>query len=112
MPMVMATWIYMWPAEAMNFHLSSSALADRLYINDGKGHFIKSQQILPAGKYESTSCVKPADFDRDGDIDLFVGIRLRPFEYGLPVNGYLLENDGHGKFKDVTAKNSTRTYKE
>jgi hypothetical protein len=86
------------------FPSSSSALADRLYINDGKGHFTKSQQIFPAGKYESTSCVKPADFDKDGDIDLFVGIRLRPFEYGLPVNGYLLENDGHGKFKDVTAK--------
>ena len=86
------------------FPSSSSALADRLYINDGKGNFTKSKQILPAGKYESTSCVKPADYDRDGDIDLFVGIRLRPFEYGLPVNGYLLENDGHGNFKDVTAK--------
>jgi hypothetical protein len=86
------------------FPLSSSALADHLYINDGKGNFVKSNQILPAGKYESTSCVKPADFDRDGDIDLFVGIRLRPFAYGVPVNGYLLENDGHGNFKDVTAK--------
>jgi hypothetical protein len=86
------------------FPSSSSALADRLYINDGKGHFTKSDQILPAGKYESTSCVRPADFDKDGDIDLFVGIRLRPFEYGLPANGYLLQNDGHGNFKDVTAK--------
>ena len=83
---------------------SSSALADRLYMNDGKGKFTKSKQILPAGKYESTSCVKPADFDKDGNIDLFVGIRLRPFEYGLPTNGYLLQNDGHGNFKDVTAK--------
>ncbi len=84
--------------------LSSSALSDRLYINDGKGNFVKSSQILPAGKYESTACVKPADFDKDGDIDLFVGIRLKPFEYGLPVNGYLLENDGHGNFTDVTAR--------
>jgi hypothetical protein len=86
------------------FPSSSSALADRLYINDGKGHFTKSQQILPVGKYESTSCVRPADFNKDGKIDLFVGIRLRPFEYGLPTNGYLLQNDGHGNFKDVTAK--------
>ncbi len=83
---------------------SSSALADRLYINDGKGNFIKSPQILPAGKYESTSCVQPADFDKDGNIDLFVGIRLRPFEYGLPVNGYLLKNNGHGNFTNVTDK--------
>ena len=86
------------------FPSSSSALADRLYINDGRGNFTKSQQILPAGNYESTSCVKPFDFDKDGDLDLFVGIRLRPFEYGLPVNGYLLENDGHGNFSNVTEK--------
>ncbi len=75
-----------------------------MYINDGKGNFVRSGQILPAGKYESTSCVQPADFDNDGDIDLFVGIRLQPFSYGVPVNGYLLENDGHGNFKDVTGE--------
>lgn len=85
---------------------SSSALADRLYVNNGKGGFVRSEQILPAGKYESTSCVQPADFDKDGDIDLFVGIRLSPFEYGLPVNGYLLENDGHGNFKNVTDRSA------
>jgi hypothetical protein len=86
------------------FPTSSSALSDRLYLNDGKGNFARSNQILPAGKYESTSCVQAADFDRDGDTDLFVGIRLRPFEYGLPANGYILENDGHGKFTNITEK--------
>ena len=86
------------------FPESSSALADRLYINDGKGHFVKSDQILPAGKYESTSCVRPADYDKDGVIELFVGIRLKPFEYGVPCNGYLLENDGKGHFTDVTSR--------
>ncbi|MCX6302339.1 MAG: VCBS repeat-containing protein [Bacteroidia bacterium] len=86
------------------FPESSSALVDRLYFNDGKGRFVKSGQILPAGKYESTSCVQPADFDGDGDIDMFVGIRLRPFGYGLPANGYLLENDGHGNFLNETGK--------
>ncbi len=86
------------------FPESSSALLDRLYLNDGEGHFEKSGQILPAGKYEATSCVQPADYDNDGDIDLFVGIRFRPFSYGLPVNGYLLENDGHGNFLNMTGK--------
>jgi hypothetical protein len=84
------------------FPSSSSALADRLYFNDGTGRFTKSRQVLPAGKYESTSCVCHADFDNDGDQDLFVGIRLLPFSYGIPVNGYLLENDGQGSFTDVT----------
>ncbi len=84
------------------FPLSSSALRDRLYLNDGYGNFSKSKQMLPVARYESSACVKPADFDGDGDMDLFVGIRLQPFSYGVPVNGYLLENDGQGNFKNVT----------
>lgn len=86
------------------FPESSSALSDRLYINDGKGHLVKSPQVLPAGKYESSSCVRPQDFDNDGVIELFVGIRLKPFLYGVPVNGYLLENDGKGNFTDVSSQ--------
>jgi len=86
------------------FPLSSSALLDRLYINDGRGRFLKSRQMLPVARYESSSCVQPADFDNDGDMDLFVGIRLHPFLYGVPVNGYLLENDGHGNFSNVSGK--------
>ena len=85
------------------FPVSSSALLDRLYFNNGHGKFSKSQQMLPVPKYESSSCVQPADFDADGDIDLFVGIRLHPFLYGIPVNGYLLENDGAGTFSNVSA---------
>lgn len=88
------------------FSSSSSALLDRLYLNNGQGVFSKSGQLLPAGKYESTSCVTPADFDGDGDLDLFVGIRLTPFQYGVPVNGYLLENDGKGSFSNVSDSNA------
>ncbi|MCK5068826.1 MAG: VCBS repeat-containing protein, partial [Bacteroidales bacterium] len=83
---------------------SSSALADRLYLNNGHGRFTRSTQILPAGRFESTSCVRAADFDGDGVVELFVGIRLRPFLYGVPVNGYLLENDGKGNFTNVTSQ--------
>ncbi len=86
------------------FPESSSALSDRLYINEGKAHLVKSSQVLPAGKYESSSCVRPQDFDNDGVIELFVGIRLKPFLYGVPVNGYLLENDGSGNFTNVTSQ--------
>lgn len=84
------------------FPSSSSALVDRLYINNGKGDFSKSPQLLPTSEFESTSCVAASDFDNDGDQDLFVGARLKPFMYGFPVNGYLLENDGKGNFKNVT----------
>jgi hypothetical protein len=80
------------------FSPSSSAFLDRLYFNDGKGGWIKSEQSLPSGKFESTSCVVASDVDSDGDQDLFVGVRLAPFSYGMPVNGYLLKNDGKGFF--------------
>ncbi len=83
---------------------SSAALADRLFLNNGRGIFSKSPQILPAGRYESTACVRAADFDMDGVMELFVGIRLLPFLYGVPSNGYLLENDGKGQFTNVTAQ--------
>jgi hypothetical protein len=86
------------------FPSSSSALRDRLYINDGRGKFTRSSQRLPVARYESGSCVRPADYDLDGDMDLFIGIRLKPFNYGLPVNGYLLENDGKGNFSDVSSE--------
>ncbi len=86
------------------FSSSSSALGDRLYLNNGMGAFSKSRQILPAGRYESSSCVQASDYDGDGDMDLFVGIRLRPFLYGVPVNGYLLENDGKGNFINISAE--------
>ena len=83
---------------------SSSSLADRLYFNSSGGKLVKSDQILPANQFESTSTVKPADYDLDGDIDLFVGIRSIPFFYGLPASGFMLQNDGKGNFTDVTSK--------
>jgi hypothetical protein len=85
------------------FSSSSSALIDRLYFNDGHGNFKKSDQALPTTAFESTSTVKAADYDNDGDIDLFVGVRVKPFFYGQPSNGYILNNDGHGGFTNVSA---------
>lgn len=84
------------------FSTSSIALADRLYINDGKGQFKKSEQILPTFNFESTSVVRPNDIDGDGDLDLFVGVRSHPFLYGMPLNGYILENDGKGIYSNVS----------
>jgi hypothetical protein len=86
------------------FSPNSTALINRLYINDGKGRFTKSPQVLPSYIFESTSCVRAADYDGDKDMDLFVGVRLTPFRYGYPSKGYILSNNGKGIFTDVTEK--------
>ena len=75
---------------------------DRLFFGDGNFQFDLVRQTLPANKFESSSTVKPADYDQDGDLDLFVGIRLKPFFYGEPTNGYILNNDGQGNFTNAT----------
>ncbi|HEU5146074.1 MAG TPA: FG-GAP-like repeat-containing protein, partial [Chryseosolibacter sp.] len=85
------------------FSSSAFALLDRLYLNKGQGVFEPSKQLLPSAvRFESTSAVDAADFDRDGDLDLFVGVRVIPGLYGVAGNGYLLRNDGKGSFEDVT----------
>jgi len=77
------------------------ALADRLYEGDGHGTFRKTSGRLPP-LFDSGSRVAAADFDGDGDIDLFVGGRVVPWRYGIDPPSTLLRNDGNGVFTDVT----------
>ncbi len=79
----------------------SNLLEDRLYLNDGKGNFKKSEDALPSGKPTMTSCVRPYDFDGDGDLDLFVGMRGVGGVYGAQAASFLLENDGKAHFRPV-----------
>jgi hypothetical protein len=78
-------------------------LLDRLYLNDGTGTFERSREALPE-LYQNGATVAPADFDGDGDIDLFVGGRVVSREYGRAPRSHLLENDGSGRFTDVTQR--------
>lgn len=85
------------------FSGTDDALQDRLYINDGHGNFHRDTTALPR-MAENGARVAAADFDGDGHVDLFVGRRVVTGAYGVSPRSYLLRNDGHGHFRDVTAQ--------
>ncbi|MFD2525614.1 VCBS repeat-containing protein [Flavihumibacter stibioxidans] len=78
---------------------------DKFYTNDGKGNFSMDTMAIPKN-YVSKSCVRAADFDKDGDLDLFLAGRVEPWNYPKPVSSFIYRNDsknGQAKFTDVTS---------
>ncbi len=76
---------------------------NRLYLNTGKGIFVKSKTTIPTTN-NNVSVIASNDFDNDGDIDVFVGSRSVPGVYGIDPKHLLLENDGKGNFTNIIDK--------
>ncbi|UII30792.1 VCBS repeat-containing protein [Fulvivirga ulvae] len=92
------------------FREHSMELQDRLYLQKGDGRNItyeKSTEGLPR-LYDMGSCVRVGDYDSDGDLDLFIGGRATPGNYGSAGSSRILQNDGTGKFDDATARVAPR----
>ena len=75
-------------------------LADRFYRNDGKGN-LTWDRTMPRS-LNNNSCVAAADFDLDGDLDLFVGSRMVSGQYGQNPDQLFMVNDGKGNFRKAT----------
>ena len=76
-------------------------LLPRIYLNDGKASFKKLEGAF-SNEFVTASCIAANDFNSDGFIDLFLGGRTVPWNYGQIPRSYLLQNNGKGKFTDVT----------
>ncbi|WP_339717927.1 VCBS repeat-containing protein, partial [Cyclobacterium amurskyense] len=77
---------------------------DKFYQNKGDGVFEKMAQALPEMR-ASSAVVEQADYDNDGDLDLFVGGRVSPRAYPNAPKSYILRNESSlstVKFIDVT----------
>ncbi|WP_299257898.1 VCBS repeat-containing protein [uncultured Aquimarina sp.] len=70
---------------------------NRIYINDGNGSFKKGNN-LPKNLL-NTATLKPYDYDQDGDIDIFVGNKSNPKNFGEKTTSYILKNKGNGIFE-------------
>ncbi|MEO5682952.1 MAG: VCBS repeat-containing protein [Chitinophagaceae bacterium] len=76
-------------------------LLARLYINDGRGNFSAAAAGFPSVNVNA-SCVRTGDYNGDGKEDIFIGTRDIPGSYGLIPGSFLLQNNGHGIFTDIT----------
>jgi hypothetical protein len=88
-----------------DFSKESVKYQDRLYLNNGNGGFIKAEDSLPPMPV-SSGAIATSDFNEDGFPDLFIGGRYIPGNYPEPPRSYLLQNDGNGRFTDVTQEYS------
>ncbi len=73
----------------------------RLYLNDGKGNFTVDATAFSPGISTVSQVITVADYDKDGDMDIFIGGRILPNQYPLSPRSYILQNN-NGKFTDVT----------
>lgn len=74
----------------------------RVYLNNDKATLTRLDNAFDS-IFLTASCIAPYDFNRDGYIDIFIGARAVPFQYGKIPQSYLLLNDKKGRFIDVTS---------
>ena len=94
------------------FLMGSSELSDRLYTNDGKGNLKKAAEGAIPKEYSNGSCVAVSDYDKDGDLDLFVGGGANGGQFPMSSFGGILRNDTDRKTNTIKFSVATNEVNE
>ena len=81
---------------------SADIYQNNIFLNDGKGNFSIKPGALPISHTNCGTAIS-LDYDKDGKMDLFIGSRSEPQNYGIAPRSFLFHNQGGGVFQDVTA---------
>jgi hypothetical protein len=82
---------------------NSSFYQNQIYLNDGKGNFSLKPGAIPMTNTNCGAAV-PFDYDSDGKMDLFIGSRSTPQQYGVMPSSFIMHNDGAGQFSDMSSQ--------
>jgi enediyne biosynthesis protein E4 len=85
------------------YRMGAKGFTALYYENDGKGNFKKNDTKAPK-IIGQIGCIEVADFDRDGDLDVFAGGKAVPGGYGLTPRSFLMRNDGNSTWTDITTQ--------
>lgn len=80
---------------------SADIYQNQLYFNDGKGAFLLKSGALGIS-HTNCGVAIPLDYDNDGKLDIFIGSRSTPQQYGVAPASFLYHNEGNGVFKEVS----------
>lgn len=74
-----------------DYYLNNKNYQDEIFENDGHGNFKKVKDALPAETI-SGSCVREADYNKDGLLDLFIGSKINPGLFPSSPESFMLKN--------------------
>lgn len=74
------------------FYKENKPLLDKIYLQSENGNLVKLDNFPEY--YENGSILRSADYDGDGDLDIFIGGGYVSYDFGKIPNSYLLQNNG------------------
>ncbi len=82
--------------------VSIQSLGVEIFRGDGAGRFEKAADLFGFPTHRATHSVAAADYDGDGDLDLFFAHWNNAWNGFRPPSHYLWRNDGKGRYEDVS----------